>query len=305
MVLWSFLLMIKNVLVIYNPTSGIKSNKGMLHKLFNYYSLNKITYELIETKHKNHAQDFCKNNDLSHYHDIIVCGGDGTFNEVVNGLMMNKFNQIPRLGFLPGGTGNSFMHDLGSVDKTKALDKIFQDKSDFLDIIKLTYNNKTTYSFNVVGWGLVTDILILAEKMRFLKGLRYNIASLFYLLIGKGKKIRFSIDNQVFKDDYLFILICNTIHTGKGMKAAPKAKFNDGFLDVISVKSSISLYQLIKLFSQIFSGQHIYSKYVEYHIAKKIELEPANNEILNIDGDAKGFTPVNLEVLNNQLRIIN
>lgn len=297
--------MIKNVLVIYNPTSGTKSNKSMLYKLFNYYSLNKINYELIETKYKNHAQDLCEDSDLSHYHDIIICGGDGTFNEVVNGLMMNKFNQIPRLGFLPGGTGNSFMHDLEAVDETKALNKIFQDKSDSLDIIKLTYNNKIIYSFNIVGWGLVTDILILAEKMRFLKGLRYNIASLFYLLTSKGKKIKFSIDGQLFKDDYLFIMICNTIHTGKGMKAAPKAKFNDGLMDIISVKSSISIFQLIKLFSQIFSGRHIHSKYVKYQTAKKIELEPTNNEILNIDGDAKGFTPVNIDILKNRLRIIN
>ena len=64
--------MIKNVLVIYNPTSGTKSNKSMLYKLFNYYSLNKINYELIETKYKNHAQDLCEDSDLSHYHDIII-----------------------------------------------------------------------------------------------------------------------------------------------------------------------------------------------------------------------------------------
>ena len=58
-------------------------------------------------------------------------------------------------------------------------------------------------------------------------------------------------ENIVLNNDYLFILICNTIHTGKGMKAAPKAKFNDGLLDIISVNSKISFLQLIKLFIQM------------------------------------------------------
>ena len=73
------------------------------------------------------------------------------------------------------------MHDLGAVDINQALDKIIQNNSDTLDVLQLTYNNKTIYSFNIIGWGLVTDIVILAEKMRFLKSFRYTLASLFYI----------------------------------------------------------------------------------------------------------------------------
>ena len=296
----------KKVLIIYNPVSGTKSNKAMISQLLNYYKLNNINYFLLKTEYKNHAKEFCANNSLAEYDDLIVCGGDGTFNEVINGVVINKNKKIPRLGFLPGGTGNSFMHDLNAVDPNKAINKIIKNNSDTLDILKLTYNNKTIYSFNIVGWGLVTDILILAEKMRFLKSIRYNVASLFYILTAKGKKIKFIIDNnKIYNEKYLFILICNTIHTGKGMKAAPKAKFNDGQLDIISVKSQISFFQLIKLFTKIFTGKHIHSPFVNYINAQTINLIPENNEVLNVDGDARGGTPVKIEILKNKLSIIN
>ena len=296
----------KKVLIIYNPVSGTKSNKAMISQLLNYYKLNNINYFLLKTEYKNHAKEFCANNSLAEYDDLIVCGGDGTFNEVINGVIINKNKKIPRLGFLPGGTGNSFMHDLNAVDPNKAINKIIKNNSDTLDILKLTYNNKTIYSFNIVGWGLVTDILILAEKMRFLKSIRYNVASLFYILTAKGKKIKFIIDNnKIYNEKYLFILICNTIHTGKGMKAAPKAKFNDGQLDIVSVKSQISFFQLIKLFTKIFTGKHIHSPFVNYINAQTINLIPENNEVLNVDGDARGGTPVKIEILKNKLSIIN
>jgi len=296
----------KKVLIIYNPVSGTKSNKAMISQLLNYYKLNNINYFLLKTEYKNHAKEFCANNSLAEYDDLIVCGGDGTFNEVINGVVINKNKKIPRLGFLPGGTGNSFMHDLNAVDPNKAINKIIKNNSDTLDILKLTYNNKTIYSFNIVGWGLVTDILILAEKMRFLKSIRYNVASLFYILTAKGKKIKFIIDNnKIYNEKYLFILICNTIHTGKGMKAAPKAKFNDGQLDIVSVKSQISFFQLIKLFTKIFTGKHIHSPFVDYINAQTINLIPENNEVLNVDGDARGGTPVKIEILKNKLSIIN
>lgn len=296
----------KKVLIIYNPVSGTKSNKAMISQLLNYYKLNNINYFLLKTEYKNHAKEFCANNSLAEYDDLIVCGGDGTFNEVINGVVINKNKKIPRLGFLPGGTGNSFMHDLNAVEPNKAINKIIKNNSDTLDILKLTYNNKTIYSFNIVGWGLVTDILILAEKMRFLKSIRYNVASLFYILTAKGKKIKFIIDNnKIYNEKYLFILICNTIHTGKGMKAAPKAKFNDGQLDIVSVKSQISFFQLIKLFTKIFTGKHIHSPFVNYINAQTINLIPENNEVLNVDGDAKGDTPVKIEILKNKLSIIN
>ena len=93
------------------------------------------------------------------------------------------------------------------------------------------------------------------------------------------------------------ILILNTIHTGKGMKAAPNAKIDDGLIDIILLPSKISRIELLKLLPKLFTGKHILSEYVEYVTAKTIQLYPENNEILNIDGEIKSKTPVSISVI--------
>ena len=80
--------------------------------------------------------------------------------------MINK-KALPTLGFLPGGTGNSLMHDLCATSYKEAFRIIMNQREKKLDILKLTYLENTKYSFNIVGWGMVTDIGILAEKIDF------------------------------------------------------------------------------------------------------------------------------------------
>ena len=89
------------------------------------------------------------------------------------------------------------------------------------------------------------------------------------------------------------------------MMAAPKARLNDGLLDVVIISKEISRLQLMKLLSQIFTGTHINSKYVQYHQVKQIDLQPDYNEILNIDGELKGTTPLSIEVSSKKLCIYN
>jgi len=87
------------------------------------------------------------------------------------------------------------------------------------------------------------------------------------------------------------------------MKAAPNAKLDDGLLDMIVVKYDIPTLALISLLLKIFSGTHIASKYVEYKQVKKVALYPSKNEILNIDGENKWNTPVEISVIPKKLSI--
>ena len=87
------------------------------------------------------------------------------------------------------------------------------------------------------------------------------------------------------------------------MKAAPKALLDDGLLDVIFLKSNISKFQLLLLLPKLFSGKHIDSPYVKYMHVKNIELIPQNDEVLNVDGEVKGQTPVKVTILPQSLSI--
>ena len=113
-----------------------------------------------------------------------------------------------------------------------------------------------------------------------------------------------TIENKNENGKYLFILNLNTIHTGKGMRAAPNAILDDGYFDTIIVKNNVSRLQLLILMIRIFHGTHIKSKYVKYMQIKNIKINPHKNEHLNIDGEVKGNTPIEINILNKKIKIL-
>jgi len=290
-----------NYLILYNPISGNRKSLVIIKKLKIEFDRLNYNYKIIKSEYSGHMIDLCATN-LS-YKNIIIIGGDGTFNEALNGVMINPMKEHQVLGFLPGGTGNSFLYDLEAQEYSEAIKLITRGRLKKIDILKLDFQSSVKYSLNIVGWGLVSDINIMSEKLRFLGPARYNISSLYYILNKKNRFAKINIDGNKREDEFLFILCCNTIHTGKGMKAAPYAKLDDGLLDIILVRSDIPKLSLISLLLKIFKGNHIKSKYVEYQQVKKVGLYPSKDEILNVDGENKWSTPVKISILPQKLSI--
>jgi len=292
---------IEDYYVLFNPISGNGKAKVLVKKLISDLEKQKLTYKLIQSDYPGHAKKICKT--LQNYKKIIIIGGDGTFNEVINGIMVN--NHKPTIGFLPGGTGNAMMYDLQATSYGAAMDIILKGKTKKIDVMKLDLSDHTEYSINIVGWGMAGDINILSEKLRFLGAARYTISSMYYVFNKICRKAKIQIDGIEMIDNFLFILNLNTIHTGKGMKAAPNAKLDDGLIDVIILKSNISKLQLLLLLPKIFSGKHIFSNKVEYIQAKQVNIIPDYEEILNIDGEMKCSTPVNISIIPKAIEIFS
>jgi len=297
--------MLKNnhILFIVNPISGIKNNQVIAKQIIQILNDNHITVDTIYTKHKNYAKEYILNMKNPLYTSILILGGDGTINEILNGILLRKDRYLPIFGFLPGGTGNSVLHDLNYLDPISALAPILNNSIKYIDVMSLTFNHHVEYSINILGWGLVSDIAILAEKLRFIGQIRYDLASLYYIMKLKARDCQLIIDNKLYHDKYIFILIQNTIHTGKGMKAAPNAILDDGLIDIVFVNQAANRFELIKLLAKLSSGTHIQSEYVQYKQVHKIKLLPTVNEAVNIDGDVKNQTPVEVSVLSKKLPI--
>ena len=95
----------------------------------------------------------------------------------------------------------------------------------------------------------------------------------------------------------------NTIHTGAGMKAAPKAKLDDGLIDLIVIRSGVRRTRLLKVLPKLFDGSHINEPEVEYYQTSTFSLIPQIDEILNIDGEILGSTPIKVSMLSNAIEI--
>ena len=290
-------------LVIINPVSGKKNSKKNLNYIVSFLEKYNLDFDLFISQYKYHIEKHLFSLSPSLYTDIIVYGGDGTFNEVINGILKRQDDYIPRLGLLPGGSGNSVMHDLNAINIDSALQFIINNNVKFIDVMKLEYANQTKYSINIVGWGMVADVAYLAEKLRFLGPSRYTIASLLYIFFSKNRYATLIIDSKKEKNNYLFIMVSNTIYTGKGMKISPNAKLDDGWLDINIVKNNVSKLELLKLLPKIFTGRHINSRYVKYFNGKSIQINFKDKQILNIDGEISNGENIKISILEKKLPI--
>ena len=286
----------RKILLIANPKSGIKNNNELVNIVINKFKENSIEITLNKTEYPGHAIELAKNCNFSEFSSICAVGGDGTLNEVLNGVLKrNDKKKIP-IGLIPGGTGNSFMKTLEFLDPIKAITQIIKNKTRPVDVIKVNCPGQVYYSLNLVGWGMATDISVFAEKLRILGEQRYNIASIFEIIKNKKRPASLILDGKKIVNDFCFIIACNTKYVGKGMKMAPEADLEDGLIDVIIVRKSSSL-KLFNVFPKLFNGSHIFSPLCEYVQVKSLEINPKINTSLNIDGEIIGETPAKLNVL--------
>ena len=172
-----------------------------------------------------------------------------------------------------------------------------------VDLAEIKMSENSMWAFNIVGCGLVSHINTLAEKMRFFGPARYNIATIMKIISPPVLKAKISFNGEIHAKDYCFLLACNTRFTGKGMKMAPLAKLNDGLIDFLIVEKTTRL-KLLLLFPKIFSGKHLNSPYLRYVQTNHIKIETQYPEIVNIDGEIKGNTSLEIIVHKQKLKVI-
>jgi YegS/Rv2252/BmrU family lipid kinase len=286
-----------------NPHGGTKKGSKILSQVLPIFESENAEVTVIETEYAGHARDLAMDVDMTNYDGFCCIGGDGTMHEAINGLLKRKDKKRFPLGLITGGTGNSFMCDMNCQDPIDATKRILSGNRRFIDVLECNSNGDVYYAFNLVGWGMPTDINNLAEKMRWLGTQRYNVATLIEVMRNSKRFAELKVNGESITDDFAFIIACNTIHVGKGMKMAPKAQVDDGLVDIIIVPK-VNRFSLLKLFPKLFTGEHINSPELQYKQVNSFSIIPKENNKLNIDGELLGTTPVNVKVLQKEIEIL-
>ena len=286
-----------------NPHGGTKKGSKILSQVLPIFESENAEVTVIETEYAGHARDLTMDVDMTNYDGFCCIGGDGTMHEAINGLLKRKDKKRFPLGLITGGTGNSFMCDMNCQDPIDATKRILSGNRRFIDVLECNSNGDIYYAFNLVGWGMPTDINNLAEKMRWLGTQRYNVATLIEVMRNSKRFAELKVNGESITDDFAFIIACNTIHVGKGMKMAPKAQLDDGLVDIIIVPK-VNRFSLLKLFPKLFTGEHINSPELQYKQVNSFSIIPKENNKLNIDGELLGSTPVNVKVLQKEIEIL-
>ena len=293
----------KKYYLLVNPKGGHKRGLEIYENVKHIFSNAGINITVLHTGYAGHAFDFANTLDFVGYDGLCAIGGDGTMYELINGMLKRDDNHKIPIGLITGGTGNSFMYDVDCLDPIDAAKRIVQHNLRPLDIAKVNANGELFYSFNIIGWGLATDAGKLAEKLRWLGGVRYDVASIIEVLKGKDRIATLTLDEEIIKENFIFIIGCNTIHTGKAMKMAPLAQLNDGKIDLIIVRKT-SRINLLKLFPKLFSGDHIKSPLVEYRQVQNFSISLEETNDLTIDGEIIGTTPLNVQMVPKMVNVL-
>jgi YegS/Rv2252/BmrU family lipid kinase len=287
---------------IVNPRGGIQRGLQVLDEVRPRFAAAGSEMEVYVTKAAGHAAELARSLDQSNCHGLCLIGGDGTIHEVVNGLLTREIAVSVPLGIIPAGTGNSIARHLGYLNPEQAVESILAGRTQPLDVARLTLPDRIIYSVNIVGWGSGVDVNRTAERLRKIGRPRYTLAALWHILYCRRRRAILVLDNQVSEDDFLLVIACNTKYTGKGMKLAPRADLSDGKIDVVVVRQA-SRRQMVQLFRGVFTGSHLGLSCVEYYQVRSFRIETAAPQLLNLDGELKGCSPVSAEMIPAALRV--
>jgi diacylglycerol kinase (ATP) len=286
------------ILVIYNPQAGNGRARKLLPDIQRYLVEKSISAKFLLTEAHGHAAILAEQADLEQFDAIIACGGDGTVFQVLNGYFWNTALRKPPMGLIPNGTGNAFMKELGlrKVDWRRAIDIVAAQHTRRLDVGRLQAGEQTRYFLNVVGMGFIADIATKAASLRFLGSAAYTAAVLWKLPSLKVQAVTLEIDGRTLVRRAVFAEVANSTYTGTSFLIAPKAKLDDGLLDVVLLKD-ISRVGLLRLFRSVYDGSHIRDPRVEYFQARSITITEEFPGCLVPDGEILGKSPARFDCL--------
>lgn len=245
--------------VIVNPISGRGLGEKSVPAIEEQLRKAGVEYKLVRTERPWHAADLAEQAAREQYDVVVSASGDGTFNEVLNGLMRARkagFNHAA-LGVIAIGTGNDFAGGVGIPDDfEKSMGALLADKRKKIDIGLVSGGDypEGRYFGNGIGIGFDAAVGFAALQLRFLRGLpAYLIGALqtvfFYY---KPPRLRIELDGQVIEQYSLMVSIMNGQRMGGGFRMAPDGQPDDGQLDLCIAEKAgkLRIFQLIPMFIQ-------------------------------------------------------
>lgn len=271
----------KNILFIVNPISGTKRKEILPHLIEKESKKSGFSYQIRYTKAAKHAIEISKN-ERQNFDIIVAVGGDGTVNEVANGLIGGE----AALGIVPMGSGNGLARYLKySMNVKKSIQQIANFNIHKVDHISI---NQKYNSFNVCGLGFDAHI---SEKFhnhgkRGLFSYIKLIIREFFNYTDKNYSITIDTNTKIERKAFM-ISIGNSTQFGNNAHICPHAKINDGLMDICITKK-FPLRAAPKIVLQMMTKKLHKSQYCEYFKAKSINISSDKVSAFHVDGEYIG-----------------
>ena len=296
-------------LFIINPSSGKQNIESTLKEIMSTMILDQITpqIDVFYTKKKDDAKNRAAALKPGEYDYVVSVGGDGTLNEVTNGLILSKSN-IP-LAIISAGTVNDFATYM----------KLPQNAEDFCKMIKEFQIKKVDvgkvnneYFINVLAAGMLTDIAykVPKDKKAVLGKMAYYLEGVKEFPKQLSQNMTLSFKSKEFEDtlDIMVFLVTNSKSVGGFADAAPLASVSDGYLDVMILKKMDLFLEAPDLFIKWILGDHPKHPAIEYFQTKELSVLPTEKTAqiaIDYDGEIlEEGLPVNISIVPEALNLI-
>ncbi|HEV2855947.1 MAG TPA: diacylglycerol kinase family protein [Thermoanaerobaculia bacterium] len=288
------------VSIIVNPNAGSVQEVAQLRE-----TLGRLPEASVHlTKKEGDAREIARAAVQSGAGLVVAAGGDGTLNEVLNGLS-EDFGHA-RLGLLPLGTGNDFARSINvPADLEGALAVLETGRVQKIDVARATLGDRSRYFVNMSAGGFSGVVSEKASEVKDRWGpLAYLRAALGTLPALKGFETRILVNGvESLTLDTYNIVVSNGRFVAAGIPVAPQSRLDDGLLDVM-IAPATTIPQLAILVPQVLLGRHTESDLLLFRKVTRIEIESDPPMSFNVDGELIGDAPAYFEVLPRALEVV-
>jgi YegS/Rv2252/BmrU family lipid kinase len=231
---------------------------------------------------------------------VYSVGGDGTLNEVLNGLAGSGSS----LAIIPAGSGNDFVRSLDEGGNPfKALHETIDGFEKLVDLG--TINGRYFINISSIGFDAeVADSASRIKKIPLVSGSMAYFLGIFYTLIRYSNNIiNIDIDGMKFDQEVLLVAVANGRYYGGGMMAAPKAVIDDGLFDICLIER-MKRPKILHFFPKFIKGLHSTIDGVHFYRGKRVVISSKRPLFLNTDGDVRSVTNAVFEIIPNGIKVV-
>ncbi|HZR57695.1 MAG TPA: diacylglycerol kinase family protein [Terriglobales bacterium] len=298
-------------LAIVNPAAGGGRCQKLVGPALDRLRTGGIEVDVVETKAPTQAAEIARDGFRKGYRRFIAVGGDGTSYEIVNGLfppseISGDPYQQPTLGFLPLGTGNSFLRDFSDRGVEYAIESLLAGRSRPCDVLRLTHKNGVIHYINLLSVGFTADVATMRAR-RFGGWGELGYQSSIFICLARFRRRPFPLnvdgEKEIDRRPCLFLTFNNSKYTGGTMMIAPKAEIDDGLIEFVRW-GPIGRAGLIRNLPTLYDGTHIEHPLAEHRGVKRVDFHLDEPVDVMVDGEVLTLHCQTLEVLPSALNVV-
>jgi len=294
-------------LAIVNPAAGGGRSRKLLGPALDRLRAGGVAVDIMETRGAGDATQIAREAYAAGRRKFIAVGGDGTSYELVNGLFPEaSAGERPTLGFLPLGTGNSFLRDFSDRGVEHAIESLIQQRSQPCDVLRLRHRGGVIHYINLLSVGFPADVATLRARRFSGHGEFGYVVSIFLGLARLERRpfaVRLEGESEFDRRRCLFLTFNNSKYTGGTMMIAPKAEVNSGMIEHVRW-GPIGRLGLLRNLPKLYDGTHIEHPMAERSAVRRVEFDLSEPVDVMVDGEVLTLHCEELDVLPAALSVV-